>query len=71
MDTSLLVQGNIVDVRVTSANASSGNFNNDSRLPGYGQPCNLPISEFNPATATVTPDVALADCLVHDPSLLK
>jgi len=29
-------------VRVTSQNGTSGNPNNYSRTPGYGQPCNLP-----------------------------
>jgi hypothetical protein len=29
-------------VRVTTQNGSSGNNNNVSRVPGYGQPCNLP-----------------------------
>jgi len=42
VDTTVLVQGNIVDVRVTSSNGSSGNTNNMSRRPGAGQPCNLP-----------------------------
>jgi hypothetical protein len=32
----------IVDVRVTTQNGASGNINNESRIPGYGQPCNLP-----------------------------
>jgi DNA-binding beta-propeller fold protein YncE len=42
VDTTILVQGNIVDVRVTTQNGSSGNNNTISRTPGYGQPCNLP-----------------------------
>jgi len=42
VDTTVLVQGNIVDVRVTTQNGSSGNNNNYSRFPGHGQPCNLP-----------------------------
>jgi DNA-binding beta-propeller fold protein YncE len=42
VDTTVLVQGNIVDVRVTSSNGSSGNTNNVNRRPGAGQPCNLP-----------------------------
>jgi YVTN family beta-propeller protein len=40
--TTILVEGNIIDVRVTSQNGSSGNGNFTSRVPGYGQPCNLP-----------------------------
>jgi DNA-binding beta-propeller fold protein YncE len=46
-----LVEGNIVDVRVSSQNAVSGNNLNVSRIPGYGQPCNLPGSA---ASATLT-----------------
>jgi YVTN family beta-propeller protein len=42
VDTTVLVQGNIVDVRVSSQNGGSGNNNNTSRKPGYGQPCYLP-----------------------------
>ena len=44
VDTTVLVLGDVVDVRVTSQNASSGNSNETSRSPGYGQPCNLPPS---------------------------
>jgi DNA-binding beta-propeller fold protein YncE len=42
VDTTLLLQGNVVDVRVATQNGASGNNNNVSRIPGYGQPCNLP-----------------------------
>ncbi|MGA3161260.1 MAG: hypothetical protein ABSC77_08575 [Terracidiphilus sp.] len=42
VDTTILLQGDIVDVRVSTQNGSSGNANNVSRIPGYGQPCNLP-----------------------------
>lgn len=42
VDTTVLVQGNAVDVRVTTQNGNSGNANYTSRLPGYGEPCNLP-----------------------------
>ena len=42
VDTTVLVQGNVVDVRVTTQNGISGNANVTSRIPGYGQPCNLP-----------------------------
>jgi len=44
VDTTVLVQGNIVDVRVTTSNAVSGNSNSNSRNPGHGQPCYLPGS---------------------------
>jgi YVTN family beta-propeller protein len=37
-----LSAGNLVDVRVSAQNGVSGNSNNVSRMPGYGQPCNLP-----------------------------
>jgi DNA-binding beta-propeller fold protein YncE len=40
------VQGNIVDVRVQAQNGISGNANNESRTPGYGQPCNLPGTTY-------------------------
>jgi len=42
VDTTVLVQGNILDVRTSSPNAATGNPNNVSRKPGYGQPCYLP-----------------------------
>lgn len=42
VDTTVLVEGNIVDVRVTTQNGSQGNAFITSRVPGYGQPCNLP-----------------------------
>ena len=44
VDTTLLLEGDIVDVRVTTQNGIRGNNNNLSRIPGYGQPCNLPGS---------------------------
>jgi DNA-binding beta-propeller fold protein YncE len=44
VDTTILLEGDIVDVRVSTQNGSSGNNNNVSRVPGYGQPCNLPPS---------------------------
>jgi hypothetical protein len=42
VDTTILVEGNVVDVRTSTQNGSSGNSNNVSRRPGYGQPCYLP-----------------------------
>src|SRR5580658_175259 len=42
VDTTVLVEGTVVDLRVTSENGASGNNNYTSRVPGYGQPCNLP-----------------------------
>ncbi len=42
VDTTVLVEGNIVDVRVSTQNGSNGNSNVQSHRPGYGEPCNLP-----------------------------
>ena len=42
--TTILVEGKVVDVRTTSQNGNSGNNSYSSRVPGYGQPCNLPGS---------------------------
>jgi hypothetical protein len=53
------VQGHIVDVRVSSQNASSGNNNVLSRSPGAGQPCNLPPALM---VSTYGPGYTLADC---------
>jgi YVTN family beta-propeller protein len=53
VDATQLVEGNIVDVRVSTQNAVSGNNNTVSRRPGYGQPCNLPPSEL-PTDSSLT-----------------
>lgn len=43
IDTTVLIEGNVVDARVTTTNGSSGsNINYSSRVPGHGQPCNVP-----------------------------
>jgi DNA-binding beta-propeller fold protein YncE len=42
VDTTVLLQGNLVDVRVSTQNGSTGNTNVMSRKPGYGEPCYLP-----------------------------
>lgn len=42
VDTTVLVQGNVVDIRVSTQNGVSGNANNMSRRPGAGQPCYMP-----------------------------
>jgi YVTN family beta-propeller protein len=42
VDTTILVQGNVLDVRVSTQNGASGNANTTSRRPGAGQPCYLP-----------------------------
>jgi DNA-binding beta-propeller fold protein YncE len=56
VDTSILIEGNVLDVRTTTQSgaaqsvatyngtASISNINYSSRVPGYGQPCNLPPS---------------------------
>jgi YVTN family beta-propeller protein len=44
VDTTILVEGNVVDVRVTTENGVTGNSNVNSRTPGAGQPCYLPGS---------------------------
>ena len=50
VDTTVLVEGNIVDVRTTTQTGSTGNSNTTSRRPGYGEPCYLPGTA---ASATV------------------
>lgn len=42
VDTTVLVQGNVVDVRTAGQNGSNGNVNIMSRRPGAGTPCYLP-----------------------------
>jgi DNA-binding beta-propeller fold protein YncE len=77
VDVTPTVEGNIVDVRVNTQNGVSGNFNNVSRAPGFGQPCNLPDVPGGyqvtgaPAGTTVEPTSSLADCQAQNSSLLK
>jgi YVTN family beta-propeller protein len=54
VDTTVLVQGNIMDVRATTQNGVSGNPINTSRKPGYGQPCYLPGAAAAASYATCT-----------------
>lgn len=42
VDTTVLIEGNIVDVRVSTQNGTRGNVNISSRVPGGGQPCYQP-----------------------------
>jgi len=42
VDRTVLIEGNIVDVRVSTQTGNSGNANMVSRSAGRGQPCNLP-----------------------------
>jgi DNA-binding beta-propeller fold protein YncE len=51
VDTTVLVEGNIVDVRVTTQAGSGGNGNSVSRRPGYGQPCYLPGAAYSATLA--------------------
>jgi DNA-binding beta-propeller fold protein YncE len=55
IDTTVLVQGNIVDVRTSTQNGSSGNAITSSRKPGYGQPCYEPPSVLSMASLTNNP----------------
>jgi len=64
--TTVLVQGNAIDVRTSSPDTTSSNLNTVSRMPGAGQPCFLPPAAFTTAGATVTVD----NCKVQDPALL-
>jgi len=50
VDTTVLVEGNVVDVRVSTQNATPGNNNTVSRRPGFGQPCTLPGQETSSLT---------------------
>lgn len=62
VDTTILIQGNVVDVRVNSQDGSSGNNNITSRTPGYGQPCNLPPTPTNPTPAPTGTQTLLQAC---------
>ncbi len=52
IDTTVLIQGLPIDIRTTTQNGSSGNNNYSSRVPGYGQPCNMPGSAAAASLAT-------------------
>jgi DNA-binding beta-propeller fold protein YncE len=54
VDTTVLLEGDIVDVRVSTQDGSRGNNNVTSRVPGYGQPCNLPPGVEPTPTGTQT-----------------
>jgi DNA-binding beta-propeller fold protein YncE len=55
IDATVLVPGNIVDVRASSQNASQGNVIVTSRKPGYGQPCYLPPTLLSPTAIAGNP----------------
>jgi YVTN family beta-propeller protein len=50
VDTVVLIQGNLIDVRTSNQNGVSGNANIYSRIPGGGQPCYHPGTEGSLAT---------------------
>jgi DNA-binding beta-propeller fold protein YncE len=54
VDNTIQVEGNVVDLRTTTQNGVSTNATNSSRVPGYGQPCNLPPSLEPLPTGTQT-----------------
>jgi hypothetical protein len=62
VDTTILVEGNIVDVRVTTQNGNPGNSNYFSRIPGWGQPCNQPPTTANPTPAPTGTQTLLEAC---------
>ncbi len=55
IDTTVLVQGNVVDVRTSNQNGSQGNVINLSRKPGFGQPCYLPPTLLTTTAITANP----------------
>jgi YVTN family beta-propeller protein len=74
VDATVLLEGDVVDVRVSTQNAVSGNSNIVSRIPGYGEPCNLPDLPGGYQVAggtTVEPSSSLADCQVQNPANLQ
>ena len=59
IDTTVLFEGNVVDARTTNQNGTSGNAIPIRRIPGYGQPCNLPPALM---TSTFGANYTLANC---------
>jgi len=54
------VKGHVLDVRTRSPDAGrADNANFSSRVPGYGQPCNLPPAEM---ASKYGANYTLADC---------
>jgi len=54
IDATVLVQGNVVDVRTSTQNAAAGNAIAASRTPGHGQPCYLPPTVLSPSAITAS-----------------
>lgn len=59
IDTTILIQGTPVDIRTTTQTGANGNNNFTSRVPGYGEPCNLSPSE---TVARYGANYTLAEC---------
>jgi len=59
IDTTVLVVGHVVDIRTTSQTGTNGNSNYTSRVPGYGEPCNLPPAAM---VSTYGTNYTLANC---------
>jgi hypothetical protein len=55
IDATVLVQGNIVDVRTTTQDANRSNNIVVSRKAGFGQPCNLPPTLLSNSTLNSDP----------------
>ena len=55
IDTNILVQGNIVDVRTSTQNGGQGNANVMSRRPGFGEPCYLPPALLSASQISANP----------------
>ena len=66
VDTTVLVQGNTIDVRVTSPDTSGQNIVQVSRLPGAGQPCFLSPEQF----ATAGASMSILNCRQQDSTQL-
>lgn len=60
VDTALLIEGNPVDVRVSTQNGISGNANITSRVPAAGQPCYLPPTVLSNSDLTNDPSKCFA-----------
>ena len=62
IDTTVLVEGNVVDLRPTTQNGASGNANFWSRVPGYGQPCNLSAGQWESYYGSPNYSLTLSQC---------
>ncbi|HVN92610.1 MAG TPA: hypothetical protein VMT38_02890 [Terracidiphilus sp.] len=59
IDTTVLLEGTPIDIRTSNQTGASGNNNYTSRVPGYGQPCNLSPSSM---VAKYGANYTLAEC---------